>query len=108
MAETENRDVQLMENGSGSYSSPATSDEVLRFYVIHQFNEQNESFSHNTIMFDPLNIVECWLMVNNARVPNVSYTTEFPYKNYYRLFAVFLGSELNYIDDEWGCLLDCA
>lgn len=46
--------------------------------------------------FDPLDMVECWLMVNNARVPNVSYTMNFPNKDYYsRLYAALLEAVLN-------------
>lgn len=64
--------------------------------MIPQYDELNESFSHNHMTFDPLDMVECWLMVNNARVPNVSYTMNFPNKDYYsRLYAALLEAVLN-------------
>ncbi|GFY57416.1 uncharacterized protein TNIN_444311 [Trichonephila inaurata madagascariensis] len=60
-------------NSSGSYSLQATSEEVLSLYVIPQYTERYENAKHNNMLFDLLDMTECCLMINNVRVPTVSY-----------------------------------
>lgn len=51
----------ILGNDSGSYNIPATSDEVLSLYtrIILKYDEWNEDFGHNHMIFDPLDVVEC-------------------------------------------------
>lgn len=95
----------ILENASGSCSIPATSDEVLSLYVVPQYDERNESFTHNNMIFDHLDMTECWLMVNNVRLPVVNYTMDFGKKDYSRLYAALLQAGQNNHSDETGCLI---
>ena len=92
-------------NSSGSYSLQATSDEVLSLYVIPQYTDKNENAKHNNMLFDHLDMSECWLMINNVKVPIVSYMMEFDKCDYNRLYTAFLESGLNTITPETGCMV---
>lgn len=91
---------------SGSYSIKATSDEVLSLYVVPQFTERYENERHNNMIFDNLDMTECWLMINNIKVPTVSYMMDFTNKDYNRLYTALLESGLNNITSETGCMVN--
>lgn len=93
-------------NANGSYSLRATSDEVLSLYVIPQYTERYENAKHNNMLFDNLDMTECWLMINNVKVPTVSYMMDFEKKDYNRLYTALLESGLNNITSETGCMVD--
>lgn len=93
-------------NSSGSYNIKATSDELLSLYVIPQYTERNEDAKHNNMLFDHLDMIECWLMINNVKVPIVSYMMDFQKNDYSRLYAAFLESGLNNITSETGCMVN--
>lgn len=93
-------------NASGSYSIKATSDEVLSLYVIPQYTDRHESMKHNNMLFDHLDMTECWLMINNIKVPTVSYMMDFEKKDYSRLYAALLEAGLNNITPETGCMVN--
>jgi len=96
----------ILESSSGAYSIPATSDEVLKLFVIAQYDERNENQNRNNMVFDNIDLIECWLMINNQRVPNINYTMDFATKDYNRLYAALLEAGLNDINSETGCLID--
>lgn len=93
-------------NSSGSYSIPATSDEVLSLYVIPQYEDRNENMNQNNMMFDHLDMIECWLMINNIKVPTVSYMMDFNKNDYNRLYYALLESGMNNINSETGCMIN--
>lgn len=93
-------------NSSGSYSIKATSDEVLSLYVIPQYTERYENEKHNNMLFDHLDMIECWLMINNVKVPTVSYMMDFKKRDYNRLYTALLESGLNTITSETGCMVN--
>lgn len=95
-------------SSSGSYNIPATSDKVLSLYVLPPYDERNVSFDHNLMIFDRLGMIKCWLLVYNARMPNVSCIMDSPNKDYWRVFAALLEAGLNNINAETGCLMDYA
>lgn len=96
----------ILENSSGSCNIPATTDEVMSLYVVPQYDERNENFSQNNMLFDNLDMIDCWLMVNNVRVPNINYTMDFEKKDYSRLYAALLDAGLNNLTSETGCLIN--
>lgn len=92
-------------NSSGSYSIKATSDEVLSLYVVPQYIERDENANRNNMLFDHLDMTECWLMINNIKVPTVSYMMDFGKSDYNRLYTALLESGLNTITSETGCMV---
>lgn len=96
----------FFKNASGSCTIPATSDEVLSLYVIPQYNERNENMNKNNLMFDHLDMMECWLMINNVKVPTVSYTMDFNKNDFNRLYTAMLDAGMNNITAETGCMIN--
>ncbi|GFS49842.1 uncharacterized protein TNCV_4344831 [Trichonephila clavipes] len=66
----------------GSYTIKATSDEVLSLYVIPQYTDRYENAKENNMLFDNLDMTECYLMINNIKVPTVSYMMDFEKEDY--------------------------
>ena len=59
--------INILKNLSGFYAILATSDEVLSVYVVLQWDEKNNSAKHNDMIFDYLDLSECWRMENIVR-----------------------------------------
>ncbi|KAF8769811.1 hypothetical protein HNY73_017420 [Argiope bruennichi] len=96
----------FMKNSSGCYTIKATSDEVLSLYVIPQYTDRYENVKQNNMLFDNLDMIECYLMINNIKVPTVSYMMDFERGDYNRLYASLLESGLNTITSETGCMVN--
>ncbi|GBM47135.1 hypothetical protein AVEN_53956-1 [Araneus ventricosus] len=96
----------FMKNSSGSYTIKATSDEVLSLYVIPQYTDRCENAKQNNMLFDNLDMIECHLMINNIKVPTVSYMMDFEKGDYNRLYTSLLESGLNTITSETGCMVN--
>ena len=96
----------FLKNSSGSYTIKATSDEVLSLYVIPQYTDRYEKEKQNNMLFDNLDMIECYLMINNIKVPVVSYTMDFEKADYNRLYTALLESGLNTITSETGCMVN--
>lgn len=90
----------------GAYSIPATSDEVYSLIVVPQYVDRRNDFKRNNMVFDHLDMKECWLMVNNVQVPLVRYTSDFQNKKYPRIYEGLLQMGENTIDDMTGCFVD--
>ncbi|GFY45591.1 uncharacterized protein TNIN_106261 [Trichonephila inaurata madagascariensis] len=58
------------------------------------------------MLFDHLDMTECWLMINNVMVPTVSYMMDFEKNDYNRLYTALLESGLNTITSETGCMVN--
>ncbi|GFW69154.1 uncharacterized protein TNCV_1819081 [Trichonephila clavipes] len=96
----------FLKNSSGSYTIKATSDEVLSLYVIPQYTDRYENAKENNMLFDNLDMTECYLMINNIKVPTVSYMMDFEKEDYNRMYASLLESGLNTITSETGCMVN--
>ncbi|GFW00188.1 uncharacterized protein TNCV_2914701 [Trichonephila clavipes] len=75
----------FLKNSSGSYTIKATSDEVLSLYVIPQYTSRYENAKENNMLFDNLDMTECYLMINKIKVPTVSYRMDFEKEDYNRI-----------------------
>ncbi|GFY22432.1 uncharacterized protein TNCV_2176931 [Trichonephila clavipes] len=96
----------LVTNEKGSYTIKATSDEVLSLYVIPQYTDRYENAKENNMLFDNLDMTECYRMINNIKVPTVSYMMDFEKEDYNRIYASLLESGLNTITSETGCMVN--
>ncbi|GBO29385.1 hypothetical protein AVEN_218020-1 [Araneus ventricosus] len=96
----------FMKNSSGPYTIKATSDEALSLYVISQYTDRCENAKQNNMFFDNLDMIECYLMINNIKVPTVSYIMDFEKGDYNRLYSSLLESGLNTIMSETGCMVN--
>lgn len=101
-----NRSSPINKYKSGSDSISATSDEVLRLFVIPQYFDRNENPKKNNMIFDNLDMIECWLMINRSPLPAERYTMDFGKKEYNRLYESFLESGLNNLNTETGCMVN--
>jgi len=91
---------------SGASSIPATTDEVLALYVIPQYFDRTENYSKNNMVFDNLDMTECWLTVNGQTVPQVHYMMDFTNKDYNRIYNALLEAGLNNLNSETGCMVN--
>ncbi|GBM90913.1 hypothetical protein AVEN_46396-1 [Araneus ventricosus] len=96
----------FMKNSNDFYTIKATSDEVLSLYVIPQFTDRYENAKQNNMLFDNLDMIEYCLMINNIKVPTVSYMMDFEKGDYNRLYTSLLESGLNTIASETGCMVN--
>ncbi|GFW55296.1 uncharacterized protein TNCV_116821 [Trichonephila clavipes] len=96
----------FLKNSSGFYTITATSDGVLSLYVIPQYTDRYGNVKENNMLLDNLDMTECYLMINNIKVPTVSYMMDFEKEDYNRIYASLLESGLNTITSETGCMVN--
>lgn len=92
-------------HSSGSYAIPSTSDEVLSLFVVPQYSERNENYKKNNLIFDNLDMKQCWLNVNGTKYPTDTYHMDFNSNEYEEVYRAFLKEGLNTKTFETGSLV---
>lgn len=96
----------IHKDNSGVYYIPASSDEILRLFVVPQYLERSDNLKKNNMIFDNLDMIECWFTVNGISKPHEHYVMDFTKKEYNRLYEAFLETFYNTNNTETGCMTD--
>lgn len=91
---------------SGTYQIPALSDEVLTLIVIPQYFDRSENYKENNMIFDNLDMVECWYSINGIPKPSEHYKMEFTNGEWNRPFEELLKKLIINKNTETAALID--
>ena len=81
---------QIDKHNRGSYNIPASTDEILKLYVIPQYTDRTDNIKSNNMIFDNLDMIECWYSINGIPKLAEHYMMDFNNKEWNRLYEAFL------------------
>lgn len=92
-------------NQTGSIIINTTSDELRNVFVVPQYIDRENNQSENNMIFDHLDMMRCYLRINNEKYPIEDYIADFSISNYARYYSDFLSAGNKNIGSENGCLV---